>query len=172
MSKLQFVKVEGYSLHYHYLNETGECEDYAYPVIGLYVHVDVDDFGFTEKVLTMHGWVKTLKDSATVSLQCPDGSFTDGLEEVWENKEKWLKEATETQAARYAHEKMIDEKRAAWMKHTEGSNLRNSWCNYVERVGVDEAMSALISNYGVGHVWDLSETAQADLNFQLVQKGY
>lgn len=172
MSKPQFVRIEGYTLRECYLEETGECTEYQYPVIGLYVHVDVDGFGFTERVLTAYGWVRSLEDSPTVSLQCPDGSFTDGLEQLWENKEEWVAYAVERQAERHAADKVMADKKAAGLKRMEGTMLPETWGKYEKHMGAAAAAEVLFASRGVRHIWELSEQGQADLNAWLISLGY
>lgn len=110
MSKLQFVKVEGFELHDGYADEdTGEYKADVYPLLGLYI--DAEGMEDVKLVLTLYG--ESLRLRSNHALKSPDGKFSPCYNEsmgwpTFETQAAWLADLCayeEQKAAENAHAK-------------------------------------------------------------------
>lgn len=87
---VEFIKVEGYKLHWHY-KHMHEYEIEITPVIGIYV----DRYSGLCAALDMHGHIIMLDQYGgfdnCYALECPDGRFSTGGG-VYGDRDTWLRD--------------------------------------------------------------------------------
>lgn len=101
MAELQFVRVEGYTLHECYTGN-GECTPRNTPILGFYIGVpegEDAEYPYIISVLTAYGEVKRLENQYTsyAALGCPDGKLNE-CGTLFENEVEWLEYVAEEHA--------------------------------------------------------------------------